>query len=223
MMRKILNNIPERVRVLFFWPIFGAVFWCMELIGTDNYHNVHCFLDDKIPFCEYFVIPYYFWFIFLMGMVIYGFFWDETALKNYMKFTAITYTVTLFIYAVYPTAQDLRPVSFELDSFFTQIVRFAYKVDTNTNVCPSIHVLGSMAVYFAARKSRVFGKMVWRVAFCATAVLITLSTLFIKQHSVLDVVFAVILGVAVYPFVYKKDKNPQNPAQTKENYTYINQ
>ncbi|MBQ7751740.1 MAG: phosphatase PAP2 family protein [Clostridia bacterium] len=219
-MKEVLKNIPERVGILFFWPIFGAVFWSMELIGAENYHNVYCFLDDKIPFCEYFVIPYYFWFIFLIGMMVYGFFWDETALRNYMKFTAITYTVTLFIYAIYPTAQNLRPMSFENNNFCTQIVKFAYKVDTNTNVCPSIHVLGSMAVYFATRKSRVFGKKAWRITFFAVTVLITLSTLFVKQHSVLDVVFAVILGIIAYPFVYKKDKNPQS---AKAEYEYINQ
>ena len=221
-MREILNKIPERVKILFFWPVFGLFFWCMELFGTKTYHNVHCFLDDKIPFCEYFVIPYYFWFIFLIGMIVYGFFWDETALKNYMKFTMITYTVTLLVYAVYPTAQNLRPTEFENSNCFTEIVKFAYTVDTNTNVCPSIHVLGSMAVYFAARKSRAFGKKAWRIAFFMTAVLITLSTLFVKQHSVLDVVFAIVLGMAVYPFVYNKDKNLQNAKQIKEECAYIN-
>lgn len=217
MMKEIMNKIPEKIKLLLFWPVFGAVFWSMELIGTDNYHTVYCLLDDKIPFCEYFVIPYYFWFIFLIGMVVYGFFWDETALKNYMKFTAITYTVTLLIYAVYPTAQNLRPTVFENNNFFTQIVRFAYRVDTNTNVCPSIHVLGSMAVYFAARKSRFFGSRAWRAAFFAVAVLITLSTLFVKQHSVLDIVFAIILGAAAYPFVYsKRSKQPKKPQKEYE-------
>lgn len=222
MIKELINKIPERVRLLLFWPVFGAVFWSMELIGTDKYHTVYCFLDDKIPFCEYFVIPYYFWFIFLIGMIVYGFFWDETALKNYMKFTAITYTVTLFIYAVYPTAQNLRPTAFENNNVFTQIVRFAYRVDTNTNVCPSIHVLGSMAVYFAARKSRLFGNIAWRAAFLAVTVLITLSTLFVKQHSVLDIVFAILLGASAYPFVYSKKNKPENSAKLQEEYAYLN-
>ena len=202
MIKDIIRRIPEKIRLLFFWPVFGAVFWSMELIGADKYHTVYCFLDDKIPFCEYFIIPYYFWFIFLIVMMVYGFFWDETAFKNYMKFTIITYTVTLLIYAVYPTAQNLRPTVFENNNFFTEIVRFAYDVDTNTNVCPSIHVLGSLAVCFAARKSRVFGSRAWRMTFAAITVLITLSTLFVKQHSVVDIFFALVLGAAVYPFVY---------------------
>ena len=215
-----IKKIPERIKLLFFWPVFGAVFWYMEIVGAGKYHIVHCFLDDKIPFCEYFVIPYYFWFIFLIGMMVYGFFWDEAALKNYMKFTAITYAVTLIVYAVYPTAQNLRPETFQNNNFFTQTVKFAYKVDTNTNVCPSIHVLGSMAVYFAARKSKFFGGKAWRIAFLAVTVLITLSTLFIKQHSVLDIAFAVLLGVLVYPFVYSNKQKPTAPAEHREEYAY---
>lgn len=206
MMKKLLNKVPERIRLLFFWPVFGVVFYYLELAGVGKYHTVHCFLDDLIPFCEYFIIPYYFWFIFLIGMIVYGFFWDLTALKNYMKFTAITYIVTLFIYAVYPTAQNLRPQEFLRSNFFTGIVKFAYMVDTNTNVCPSIHVLGSMAVYFAAAKSRVFGTRKWKAVFLSVAVLISLSTLFVKQHSVVDIIVALILGTIVYPFVYPKNK-----------------
>lgn len=206
MIKEFLNKIPERIRLLFFWPVFGVVFYYMELVGAEKYHTVHCFLDDMIPFCEYFIIPYYFWFVFLIGMIVYGFFWDLPALKNYMKFTAITYAVTLFIYAVYPTAQNLRPQAFEHNNFFTNIVNFAYSVDTNTNVCPSIHVLGSMAVYFAASRSKVFGTRRWKMIFFAVAVLISLSTLFVKQHSAVDIVTALILGAIAYPVVYQNKR-----------------
>lgn len=220
MIKDIVNKIPEKIKILFFWPVFGLIFWYMELVGTNNYHVVNCFLDDKIPFCEYFIIPYYFWFIFLIWMMVYGFFWDETALKNYMKFTAITYFATLIIYAVYPTAQNLRPAVFDNNNFFTRIVKFAYNVDTNTNVCPSIHVLGSMAVYFAARKSKAFGTKIWRIVFFTITVLITLSTLFVKQHSAVDIIFALILGFLAYPFVYCNKREPKQPMQKKKEYEY---
>ena len=206
MIKGLLNKIPEKIMILLFWPVFGTIFSCMEKVDPERCHTVYCFLDDKIPFCEYFIIPYYFWFVFLFGMIVYGFLWDYAAFKNYMKFTMITYIVTIIIYLVYPTAQSLRPDAFENNSIFTQIVKRAYSVDTNTNVCPSIHVLGSMAVYFAARKSKAFGSLPWRIAFFVTAVLITLSTLFVKQHSVIDIVAAIILGLIVYPFVYSAKK-----------------
>ena len=217
MLKEIINRIPKRIRLLLFWPVFGVFFWSMELTEVRNYNIVHCFLDDKIPFCEYFIIPYCFWFVFLIGMMVYGFFWDNKALENYMRFTAITYTVTLIIYALYPTAQNLRPAVFPNDGFFVKIVKFAYRIDTNTNVCPSIHILGSMAVYFAARKSRLFGSRAWRITFFSAAVLIALSTLFVKQHSVLDILAALIIGVIAYPFVYSQKR--QLKTEERE-YTY---
>ena len=38
----------------------------------------------------------------------------------------------------------------------TRFTAKLYAADTNTNVCPSIHVIGSFAVYFAARDIRRF-------------------------------------------------------------------
>ncbi len=201
-------NTPEfrHIWLLLYWIIFGLVFWPMERILPMHFHNVHCMLDDIIPFCEYFIIPYYFWFVFLIGMMIYGFFFDISAFKNYMKFTIITYTITLVIYAVYPTSQALRPTEFARNNIFTEIVKFMYGFDTNTNVCPSIHVLGSLAVYFSARKSRVFSSIKWRIIFLFFTILIIISTVFLKQHSVIDILMAIVISIFAYPFVYKRKK-----------------
>ncbi len=197
-------NTPEfeHVKLLLFWPLFGIVFALLEKAINVTYNPVYCALDDKIPFCEYFVIPYYFWFIFLVGIQVYSFFFDIPAFKNYIKYTIITYTITIAIYIIYPTSQELRPLSFERQNIFTYIVSLLYGYDTNTNVCPSIHVIGSMAVYFSARKSKLFSSLAWRIAFCITAIIISISTVFLKQHSVLDVFYAMIVCVVAYPFVY---------------------
>lgn len=197
-------NTPEfeHVKLLLFWPLFGIVFALLEKATNVTYNPVYCALDDKIPFCEYFVIPYYFWFIFLVGIQVYSFFFDIPAFKNYMKYTIITYAITLVIYIIYPTSQELRPLTFERQNIFTYIVSLLYGYDTNTNVCPSIHVIGSMAVYFSARKSKLFSSPVWRVAFCITAIIISISTVFLKQHSVLDIFYAMIVCIVSYPFVY---------------------
>ena len=34
-------------------------------------HIIHSLADDRIPFCEYFIIPYVLWYFFLIGTVIY--------------------------------------------------------------------------------------------------------------------------------------------------------
>ena len=60
------------LKLLLFWPSFGIVFFILERVWIcDNYHMMFCPLDDHIPFCEWFVIPYFFWFVFINGMHIY--------------------------------------------------------------------------------------------------------------------------------------------------------
>lgn len=200
-------NTPEfsHIKLLLYWPIYGIVFMALERFLNVEYNPVYCRLDDMVPFCEVFVIPYYFWFAFLIGIQIYGFFYDVKAFKDYMYFTILTYTMTVIVYLIYPTSQNLRPTEFARDNIFTDIVQMLYNFDTNTNVCPSLHVIGSFAVYFAARKSKVFSGLGWRIAFFVATVLISISTVFLKQHSVLDIFWALVLCGVCYPFVFERE------------------
>lgn len=211
-------NTPEfeHVKLLFFWPFFGLAFLLLERFLNLDYHVISCALDAKIPFCEYFVIPYYFWFVFLIGMLVYSFFFDVPTFKNYMRYIIYTYTITLAVYVIYPNMQNLRPQSFARDNIFVDIVQKLYGFDTDTNVCPSMHVIGSFAVYFAARKSKAFSSLPCRILFFALAVLISVSTVFLKQHSVVDIAAAIVLCAAVYPFVFGKSRIEQPVEQKTE-------
>lgn len=206
-------NSPEfrHVKLLLFWPIYGLLFMFVErFYPVEHYYAVHCSLDDVIPFCEYFVIPYTFWFIYMGGMVLYTFLYDIDAFKKMMKFITLTYSVTIFIYLIFPTCQELRPTQFERDNIFTQIVASYYQFDTNTNVCPSIHVIGSLAVMSAGLHAKNLQRPGWKIAFVVSAVLICLSTVFLKQHSAIDVVAALPLCAAAYYLCFAKQSlNPQ--------------
>jgi len=160
-------------------------------------------LGDMITFCEYFVFPYIFSFIFLAGMVVYSLLWDIPVFKKYMWFTIISYGMTLLIYIIYPSQQLLRPVSFCHENLFTQIVTRVYASDTNTNVCPSLHVTGTIAVVLAAWDSKKFHTRGWRTAFCTAAVLIIASTVFLKQHSALDIFWSFLLCTVIYLVVFR--------------------
>ena len=51
----------SHVKLLLFWPSFGIVFYILERVWIrDGYHIMSCSLDAHIPFCEWFVIPYFF-------------------------------------------------------------------------------------------------------------------------------------------------------------------
>lgn len=191
-------NTPEfsHLKYLLFWPAYGLVFMILERFVSLDYTFVHCALDDKIPFIEYFIVPYLFWFVYLTGMIFYTLLFDTKSFVYLMKLIIITCSAACITYMIFPTAQNLRPAVFERDNIFTGIVRAFYAFDTNTNVCPSVHVSASVVVMMAAWNSKHFRKPAWRAAFVTVTALISLSTLFTKQHSVIDVVCGIVLCAA---------------------------
>ena len=189
--------------LLLFWPVFGILFAMVEKdVFNPVYTPVWCPLDDRIPFCEWFLIPYLFWFVFLVGMHLYLLLFDVPAFRRFMYYIMITYGVTMAIYLIYPTCQELRPAAFARDNFLTRFMAAFYAFDTNTNVCPSIHVEGSIAVALAAWDTPRFQTPLWRTVFMGTALLISVATVFVKQHSVLDVFWALVLCAAAWVVVY---------------------
>ncbi len=203
---KINTEEFRHVKYWIFWPIYGIVFFILEQIWTErDFNYVYVPFDDVIPFCEYFLIPYMFWFVFLIGMMIYTFFFEVESFSKMMQFIIITYSVTTFIYIVFPNAQGLRPTAFERDNAFVDFMKRFYEFDTNTNVCPSLHVIGSFASLFAGWYSKLFGKFFWRSAFLIATVLISISTVFLKQHSVIDVICALVLCAVAYIIVYRRE------------------
>lgn len=202
-----LGNIgsPEFSHVLYllYWPIYGLLFLTVERLWIrDSYVPVHCALDDMIPFNELFVFPYLFWFVYLIGTLVYTFFWEPRSFRDLMRFIVISCSTAIAIYMVFPNCQELRPLAFERDNLITRFLGHFYRFDTNTNVCPSIHVIASVAVAICAWHSDRFGTPGWRLAFVTMAVLISLSTLFLKQHSVIDVLGALPVCAVTYLLVY---------------------
>lgn len=202
-----LSNItsPEfsHVFLVLFWPVFEIAFASVEVLRPlDACHPVWCPLDDLIPFNEWFLFPYLFWFVFLAGMNVYLFFCDPNAFRRFMYFTILTYTATMVFYMIYPTCQNLRPETFPRNNLLTRFIAHFYAFDTNTNVCPSLHVIGAFAAVFGAWDTPRFQSPLWKTAYFVMALLISISTMFMKQHSALDVISAFGVCAVGYLAVY---------------------
>lgn len=184
-------------------PIYLISFFVAEAVVTDNYWVSYMPLDDKIPFLEIFLIPYYLWYPFMLALGLYLLFYDGKNFKKFMSFIGLSFMTAIVIFLVFPNGQDLRPEVFERDNIFTRAIAGLYKADTNTNVLPSLHVVGSLAVPFAAQNCKKLQKP-WLIALLYfIAFLISISTVFIKQHSILDFFVAVPYSVIFYLIVYK--------------------
>ncbi len=197
--KNVLSADFSHILLLLFWPVHGVVFGLLEQVRqVDSYYPMYCRLDDLIPFNEWFVIPYIYWFVYLIGMLVYTFFRDVPVFRQMMRFVILTYSASLVIFFIFPNCQELRPESFQRDNIFTRFMADFYEFDTNTNVFPSLHVVGSMAALFASWKTRGLNTPLWRTLSLISAVMICLSTVFLKQHSVLDIFGGLLVSALGY-------------------------
>ena len=191
--------------LLLYFPFYLAAFAYLEKKVPDKVHIINCAIDQYIPFVEVFIIPYLLWFAYVAVAGIYFFFKEKESFCKWMYFGMIGMTIFIIVSYLYPNGLELRPETFTRDNIFVQLTKMIYSMDTPTNVLPSIHVFNSMAVYFAVKNSPKLknNKAARTGAFVMTS-LIILSTMFLKQHSVVDVLTALILSCLSYDFIYNE-------------------
>lgn len=207
--RDSINTFLEKNKhacLLLYLMIYFPWFHHLEKTVTTHFHVIHVALDDYIPFCEYFIIPYFLWFAYVAWSVLYFYFKNK---DEYFRLCGMLFsgmTIFLIVSTIYPNGHYLRPVYFDHNNIFIQMVKMLYAADTPTNLFPSIHVYNSIAVNIAVWHSSNFKEKKWvRFGSSILMVLIILSTMFLKQHSVFDVVTGIVLSVFMYSLVYTTD------------------
>lgn len=203
-----LNKINEpqyaHLKYLLGWVGYFILYFLTEnLIPAENCYPVHCRLDDMIPFCELFAIPYIFWYVLIVISLLYFVLYDPDSFKKLMTFIIVTQVVAVAIYIIFPTRQDLRPEMFERDNLLTRIMGLIYAFDTNTGVCPSLHVAFSLGIASTWLKYK-DASALWKGFVVAAVVLICISVAFVKQHSVVDIFAALPLGLLAEAIAFGK-------------------
>lgn len=186
--------------------IYLPWFMYLEKTITKHYHVIHMDIDDKIPFNEYFIIPYMLWFLYVSGVVLYLFFKDTSDFYKCCAFLFTGMTLFLIISTIYPNGHHLRPEFFERDNIFVQAVQALYQTDTPTNIFPSIHVYNSIGAHLAVMQNEKLKQNKWiTTGSFILMVSICMATVFLKQHSMFDVITGIILAFIMYEIVYRVD------------------
>ena len=142
--------------------IYLIFFKLVEMRTVPYYHNMHHFLDDKIPFNEAFAIPYFLWF-FYIGYVLL-----RLAFKSKYDF------IKSFIYI-----------------FGGMTIGLVISIGCLIAVTLTKNCFNRLEKYTST----------------ILTISISLSTLFLKQHSVIDVFWGLIMGIVMYFIVYVPDYN----------------
>ena len=201
-MKKLIKKY-KHAWVFLYVLIYAPWFVYLEKQVTTDFHIIHTTLDEKIPFIEYFIIPYMLWFAFIAVTIAYFFFTDKAGFYRLVAFLFTGMTLFLIISTIYPNGQILRPTVFARDNMFVDMVKQLYLTDTPTNIFPSIHVYNTIGACIAIMRSEKLKQFRWvQYSSLILGTLIILSTMFLKQHSILDVIGAELLAVIMYHFAY---------------------
>ena len=193
----------HHVWYLLIWIVYLALFYIAEHLVVDNYWVSYLPIDDKIPFCRFFIIPYCTWHPLLVLMTVYLFFTDVPAFKRFMIYIGLGFGGSIIFCMLFPNGQDLRPTSFAQNDIFIWLVRQVYAADTNTNVIPSMHVIGCAALTLACFDAPRLRRKHLHLVMLALGILISASTVFVKQHSMLDVLIALPVSLILWLIVYR--------------------
>jgi membrane-associated phospholipid phosphatase len=160
-------------------------------------------IDRAIPFINIFVIPYIFWYVFIFAVLFYLLAKDEKMLVR----TVITIDICLMIcYVIYYIFQTTVPRPLVTgNDVLPKLVNMIYSHDQPYNCFPSIHCLTSFIMIRSIFKSKI--RNIFNISIITSiAVLIILSTMFIKQHVILDVISAIIIADSIFKLVINFNK-----------------
>ena len=203
-LRRINEPQFSHLKLLLGWLVYFALYFLTEnLIPLEKCHVIHCVLDDVIPFNELFIIPYTFWYVLIVFSLGYFALYNTDGFRKLSIFIMITQAVAMTVYILYPSIQQLRPDPFPRENVFTWVIGQIYAFDTPSGVCPSLHVAYSLGIASVWCKEKDV-RIAWKLLIVALVALISISTAFVKQHSVVDIFAALPVGLLAEAILYGK-------------------
>lgn len=149
-------------------------------------------IDKEIPYVSAFIFPYIYWYAFIFLGLVFILSKDR---KRYLRSLMVIYIsmcICYLFYYFYPV-EISRPI-ISNNTLPNRLVNLIYEADRPFNCFPSIHVLNT---YIIMRFTKVKDNKSWFIYTSIIGILIILSTLFIKQHFILDGVAAIIIAEIV--------------------------
>ena len=126
-MRKLkdfITNFFKQYRhiwILSYFAIYLVWFNYLEKMVTTHFHVIHVPIDDYIPFCEYFVIPYIMWFGYVAWGITYTALHNKNDFYRLCGFLFTGMTIFLIVSTLYPNGQYLRPYYFSYHNLCTTL------------------------------------------------------------------------------------------------------
>lgn len=213
-MKKLLEKIEIKpiITTISLVCIQSILYFISKLLQGDL-NLVGNVIDTKIPFVPAFFIPYCIWYLMIFIIPYYLYCKDKDKFIKYTMAYILCSMIGNIVFISYPSTVA-RPTVTGTD-IFSLIAKFIYWIDTPTNCFPSLHCAISMLfiLYICESKNT---NIITKISVCIISILIMLSTLFTKQHVIVDFISGDILALIVY-LIVKQSKKLPNYIKTKLN------
>ena len=190
-MKRKFNNL-----FYIFFPIIlqSLLFFLTKIIEREPY-NITTNVDKKIPYISFFVIFYVIWYALLILAPIIIIKLDNSNIKRYFFNYVMCSIISAIIYVAFPTI-IIRQSNLSND-IFDCIVKFIYFVDTPAINCfPSFHVILCLLwIDFICLNKNINKKIRYVMLFINIGII--LSTIFVKQHVLIDLIGSIIVVLVV--------------------------
>lgn len=172
-------------------------------IGINHIVPVHYLLefpiDKKIPFIPAFIWLYSIWYPLVILSLFIVFKYDKKDFVKTMLSIVIGLLISYFFFIVFPTTVN-RPVIDSYNNITSFLLYTTFKMDNPVNCFPSDHALICLLLLYSIIKNKNI-PLWFRIFSFFSNVLIIFSTLFIKQHVVIDLIGSLIISLTIYYIV----------------------
>ena len=194
-------QVKARYLLLAFLPYLIFYFLIQSLISADQY-NLLMGIDEKIPFVPPFIWVYHTIIPVITLTAIFLFQSRDIFLGLIFSFIfsgAVLCLFYIFFPAFYP-----RELFVDISTVSGWLVEITRSIDGPHNTFPSGHVTFSWLLLFFVNLSHYTQKHSWiKVLYFCWAVLVSISTLTLKQHFIVDVFSGIALAALSYYLCYK--------------------
>ncbi|PFA69693.1 phosphoesterase [Bacillus sp. AFS015802] len=182
--------------------VMPALGFLYTLLNTDTREAVilSTTIDGWIPFVPVFIVPYILWYAFILGYLFYFWYKDVSTFLKTLSIIVIGELICFVIYFYFQTTVPRPDVAG--DGLFVDLVRMIYNHDQPYNAFPSIHVLTTFAIIlgnFNIKNKHSFHSVFVPIM----GSLIIVSTLFVKQHFILDMISSIFLTAFIYGIIFE--------------------
>ncbi|ALC90372.1 phosphoesterase [Bacillus sp. FJAT-18017] len=197
-----MNTVLKKTPYLLFLlviPVLGLIYQFLNTHPTDAV-QISTALDGYIPFLPIFIIPYILWYAYVFLYLVYFCFKDT---KVYLKTIILIVVGELICFAIYFFFQTTVPrPQVQGDGILIDLVKLIYLNDRPFNCFPSIHVLTTFAIMLGSLHIK--EKHPVTILFIhILGSLIIISTLFVKQHVIPDMIGSMFLVTFLYGILFE--------------------